>query len=47
MKKKINSELSDGMAIENSVNEDIEKNEKQEYIIQCEVCKSPLRSIAP
>ena len=44
-KKDYNSEVSDGMIIESSVNEDNEKNEKQEYIIQCKVCKSPFHMI--
>ena len=44
-KKDYNSEVSDGMMIESSVNEDNEKNEKKEYIIQCKVCKSPFHMI--
>lgn len=34
------SESSEGFLVESSVNEDKEKNDKKEYILKCQVCKS-------
>ena len=50
-KNGVSSEASDGMAIESSVNEDAEKNdknnkkEKNEFIVKCNECKSPFHMI--